>query len=276
MSTKTIKRLPSPTFRWLKVNNVELPVIESDKKYIDFKVKAGKKELLILDINKEDYPNSTEINVEFVLEDKSEATVIELIRIGNNSDLVSDFKGIQKKDSVLNIIQLVFSGKEVFINVENDLKEDGAMVNIDSAYSLSKSSNLDINYVINHYGKKTECNITTKGVLYKGASKVYRGTIDFKHGCKGAKGNETEDVLLMDEDVINKTIPVILCAEEDVEGNHGATIGKINENLIFYFQNRGISENDAYAMLAKAGMESVIKLIEDEEIKDFCYKELGQ
>lgn len=275
MSTKTINRLPSPTFRWLKVNNAELPVIESEKKLIDFKVSSGEKEVLVLDINKENYPKSTELNIEFELADNSEATIIELIRIGNDNDLVSEFKGIQNKNSTLNIIQLVFSGKEVFINVENDLKEDGAIVNIDSAYSLSGSSSLDINYVINHYGKKTECDITTKGVLYKGATKVYRGTIDFKHGCKGAKGNETEDVLLMDEDVVNKTVPVILCAEEDVEGNHGATIGKVNENLIFYFLNRGISEADAYSMLAKAGMESVIKLIEDVELKDICYKELG-
>ena len=40
--------------------------------------------------------------------------------------------------------------------------------------------------------------------------------------AKGAKGDELEDVLLLDDGVQNQTIPLILCAEEDVEGNHGA------------------------------------------------------
>ena len=49
---------------------------------------------------------------------------------------------------------------------------------------------------------------------------VFRGTIDFKFGAAGAEGEEKEDVLLLGDDVINQTIPLILCAEEDVQGNH--------------------------------------------------------
>lgn len=61
-----------------------------------------------------------------------------------------------------------------------------------------------------------------------------RGTIDFVHGCVGAKGDEKEDVLLVGDNMVNQTIPLILCAEEDVEGNHGASIGKLDENMLFY------------------------------------------
>ena len=41
-------------------------------------------------------------------------------------------------------------------------------------------------------------------------------------------------MLLLSNDVVNQTIPLILCAEEDVEGNHGATIGKLDDELLFY------------------------------------------
>ena len=51
------------------------------------------------------------------------------------------------------------------------------------------------------------------GVLRDHAFKLYRGTIDFKWGAKGAVGNEKEDVLLLSNDVVNQTIPLILCAE---------------------------------------------------------------
>ena len=45
---------------------------------------------------------------------------------------------------------------------------------------------------------------------------------------------------------MNQTIPLILCEEEDVEGNHGATIGKLDEELLFYLESRGIPEAEVY------------------------------
>ena len=67
-----------------------------------------------------------------------------------------------------------------------------------------------------HEGKKSVSEIRTDGVLHENARKLFRGTIDFKKGAAGAVGNEKEDVLLLDDDVVNQTIPLILCAEEDV------------------------------------------------------------
>ena len=49
--------------------------------------------------------------------------------------------------------------------------------------------------------------------------------------------------------VVNQTIPLILCEEEDVEGNHGATIGKLDEELLFYLESRGMSEEAVYEMV---------------------------
>lgn len=95
-----------------------------------------------------------------------------------------------------------------------------------------------------------------------------RGTIDFVKGCAGSKGNEKEDVLLLDDDVKNQTIPVILCAEEDVEGNHGATIGQLDEELLFYLRSRELSEEYIYEMLAKAGIDAVCSKIPDMQIRE--------
>lgn len=47
-------------------------------------------------------------------------------------------------------------------------------------------------------------------------------------------------MLLVVDNMVNQTIPLILCAEEDVEGNHGASIGKPDENMLFYAATRGI------------------------------------
>lgn len=49
--------------------------------------------------------------------------------------------------------------------------------------------------------------------------------------------------------MVNQTIPLILCAEEDVKGSHGASIGQLDEETLFYMQARGISEEQAYALM---------------------------
>lgn len=65
------------------------------------------------------------------------------------------------------------------------------------------------------------------------------------HGCKGATGTERETVLLANKGVDNKTVPVILCDEDDVAGNHGATIGHVRDEQLFYLACRGLDQNAA-------------------------------
>ena len=105
------------------------------------------------------------------------------------------------------------------------------------------------------------------GVLSEKATKIFRGTIDFRKGCAGSVGNEKEEVLLLDDTIVNQTIPLILCDEEDVEGNHGASIGKIDEELLFYLESRGIGEEEVYEMMAKAKINAICNKISEEETK---------
>ncbi|MCD7760294.1 MAG: SufD family Fe-S cluster assembly protein, partial [Clostridiales bacterium] len=60
------------------------------------------------------------------------------------------------------------------------------------------------------------------------------------------------------------TVPLILCAEEDVEGNHGATIGQLDEDLLFYLMSRGMSAGAVEDMVARARIEAVCQQIGDE------------
>ena len=63
-------------------------------------------------------------------------------------------------------------------------------------------------------------------------------------------------------------MPVILCDEEDVEGEHGATIGKLSGEMLFYMQTRGISEGTAKTLLSRAKIQAAADLIPDENVKN--------
>ena len=135
---------------------------------------------------------------------------------------------------------------------------------------------LDVNLIANHIGAHTTSQIRADGTLKDSGEKTFRGTIDFKRGAKGAAGSEQENVLLLGEHVVNKTIPLILCAEEDVEGSHGATIGELDEDTLFYFAARGIGAETAEDIMAKGKMEVLYRQIRDEETETLVEKQLAE
>ena len=136
------------------------------------------------------------------------------------------------------------------------------------AYLCQNDQILDMNHIVYHYGKKSECNMQVDGTLKDNAQKAYRGTIDLKKGCCGAKGHEMEETLLLSPKTVNKSLPVILCDEEDVEGEHGATIGRLSSDILFYMQSRGISEKEAEVLLSRAKIQAAVDLIPDEQVKE--------
>ena len=71
----------------------------------------------------------------------------------------------------------------------------------------------------------------------------------------------------MDETVRNQTVPVILCGEEDVVGNHGATIGRLDEELVYYLSSRGLTREQVYDLMARARLDAVIEKLPDEKTR---------
>ena len=80
---------------------------------------------------------------------------------------------------------------------------------------------------------------------------------------------------MLGEDVVNKTVPLILCAEENVVGNHGATIGELDEDTLFYFESRGIDKQTAENILARAAIERLARLLGDSESEEYIMNRLN-
>ena len=76
--------------------------------------------------------------------------------------------------------------------------------------------------------------------------------------------------------VVNKTVPLILCAEENVVGNHGATIGELGEDTLFYFESRGICAAEAEKIMARAAIERLARTIGDETAQSAILTELEE
>lgn len=83
-------------------------------------------------------------------------------------------------------------------------------------------------------------------------------------------------MLLLGDDVVNKTIPLILCTEEDVKGSHGASIGELEQGMLFYFEARGISKSEAEKIVAKARLEKLCQETADEKAAEYMHRKIEE
>ncbi len=199
-----------------------------------------------------------------VLGKKAKLKLVHIQTLSRQSDFYNDIGCIAGEGASFELVQVILNGHNTYYGCRSELIGNKSRMDADIAYMVSGDGNLDMNYIANHLGRKTESTMNVNGVLSDKGRKIFRGTIDFKNGAKGAVGNEKEDVLLLNEGVSNQTIPLILCAEEDVVGNHGATIGRLDEELLFYLESRGIDLEAIYRMMARARVDAVAGRIGDE------------
>ncbi len=214
------------------------------------------------------------VQTKIYAEENAVLHLVQVQRLGKKFRLMDDLGVDCQKNAEINTIQLVLGGKDTYLGNYTALKGAQSRLESDIGYLVGGDGRLDMNLVALHTGKKTNSRMDVDGVLSENGTKIFRGTIDFRKGCAGSVGNEKEDVLLLDDTIVNQTIPLILCEEEDVEGNHGASIGKIDEELLFYLESRGISEEDVYAMMAKARIHAICNKITDERTRNQVEKYL--
>ena len=148
------------------------------------------------------------------------------------------------------------------------LSGDESRADLDVLYLGHGSRNIDISTRVEHRGIKSISKTCVKGVLMDESKKILRDTLDFISGSRGSKGSEEESVLMLSPKVKNISVPILLCGEDDVEGEHAASSGKPDDKILFYLMSRGFSKIEAMKILAEAAFSSVIENIPDEELKD--------
>ena len=202
---------------------------------------------------------------------------VRLVQIQNSAQdslLRLETSGECAENGQVELIQILPGRGNVYSDSHFDLNGDGAGLNAGIGYLGQKDQTIDMNLAVDHQGQKTTSEINAAGALKDDAKKIFRGTIDFKRGSAGSVGNEQETVLMLGDGVVNKTAPLILCAEENVVGNHGATIGELDEDTLFYFESRGISAEEAENIMARAAIERLARAIGDEAAQAAILAEL--
>ena len=183
------------------------------------------------------------------------------------------------QDAAVDVKQYALGGSTIGLGLTANLVGARARLDLNNRYHATHEETFDINHLVRMRGTSTRAQLTESGVLNEAAKKTLRATIDLVRGAKDAQGNEIETVMILGDDVVNKTMPVILCDEDDVAGNHGATIGSVSPEQLDYLAARGLSRQAAEQLFVRALFEDAI-INAPEEIShrvavERCEAELG-
>ncbi len=164
------------------------------------------------------------------------------------------------------VTELQLGASKVYSGSRYELEGRSSSFDGRLAYLVDKDHSLDVNYEARQSGRDTQSSMMVNGVVSDKGAKTWRGTIDFVKGAVDAKGDEQEDVLLLSPGVVNKSLPVILCGEEAVDGRHGSSIGRLGADVLFYMQSRGIDSLSAKKIMVKSKISSVSHYVHDASV----------
>ncbi len=152
-----------------------------------------------------------------------------------------------------------FGSKVSMLYPMSILKGEGARCEFTGVTFASTGQVLDTGSKVVHAAPNTTSNVVSKSISKSGGHAIYRGLLKINPGAYGCKSTVTCESLMLDNASRSDTIPVIDIQNDDVDLGHEASIGRISDEAIFYLMSRGISEEEAKAMIVRGFVEPISK-----------------
>ena len=133
--------------------------------------------------------------------------------------------------------------------IDVDLVGDGAEVEIVGLVLGKDADDKAMEVFITHSAPRTKSKVNVRAVLRNKSTFAFRGNVKIEKGAKGADAYLRSDVLLFDEAKMGDDTPALEILERDVKAGHAATVGKVDEQMLFYLMSRGLARKQAEKLL---------------------------
>ena len=141
------------------------------------------------------------------------------------------------------------------------LNGEGAKTEYTGISFAGKWQNLDTGFKVVHNAKNTSSVVNSKSISKNGGVATYRAQVKINENAKNSKCSVSCESLMLDDISRSDTIPVNDVRTDEVEFSHEAKIGKISDKAIFYLMSRGLSEEDAKAMIVRGFADPISKAL---------------
>ena len=149
------------------------------------------------------------------------------------------------------------------------LEGEGAECTMNGLYVASGNSHIDNHTSVDHTGSFTPSRQLYKGVLTDNARAVFNGKIIARRGTHQVDAHQTNNNLLLSDRAMVDTKPQLEIFADDLKCSHGATVGQLDEEAIFYLASRGIGPAQSRRILTYGFAEAVLALAPDTRIREY-------
>jgi Fe-S cluster assembly protein SufD len=173
-----------------------------------------------------------------------------------------------QRDSELDWVLGGFGSKRGKVWIENDLVGPGATSRVTGAYFADGEQHLDYDTFQEHAAPNTESDFAFKGALREKATAVWRGMIRVEEDAQKTNAYQENRNLLLSNEAHADSIPGLEIMANDVRCTHGATLGRIDREELFYLMARGLSRAEAERLIVRGFFQDVLDRIELEPVRE--------
>jgi len=204
----------------------------------------------------------------------SEVGYVAIQKWGRGAWHFGDQRARVEKDATLKLFSVTLGGKFSKNRIEASLVGPGATAELKAIYFASGEQFFDFHTLQDHQVGNTTSDLLFKGALQDTARTVYAGLIKIeKHAARSDAYQANRNLVLSDKAKAT-SIPMLEIDNNDVRCTHGATVGPVDPNHLFYLESRGIPESTAKRMLIQGFFGQVLDRIPFEEARTLVETEL--
>lgn len=206
---------------------------------------------------------------EIVVEENAQVSIYKIQNEDSHSSCVKTTHVRQLGVSKVNSVTITLNGGVIRNNLNFILEAPGCESNMYGLYCVKGNTHVDNHTIVDNQQPHSLSNELYKGIIDENATGVFNGKIFVRQDAQKTNAYQSnKNVLLSDTATVN-TKPQLEIFADDVKCSHGCTIGRLDDEALFYLQARGIGEKAAKALLLHAFAVEILDKIELEPIRQY-------
>jgi len=180
----------------------------------------------------------------------------------------TNIAGNLERNASINWISGCFGGKLNRLGIDTNFNGQGSTCSNLGVFLGRGKEHIDFTTNMYHNAENTTNNVLVDGILKDESSSVYRGLIKIEKQAQKTNSYLANHILKLGEKTLANSIPSLKIDANDVKASHGATVGQIDEEHLFYLMARGLSRAEAEKLIVEGFFEPIIQKIPLEELRE--------
>ena len=206
--------------------------------------------------------------VELLVEQAAKVEYVSVQNLSRETWHFASHRARVGRDAELDWVAAGFGTKRGKVRIENDLAGEGATSRVTGAYFADGEQHLDFDTFQEHIAPNTTSDFAFKGALRDEATVVWRGMIKVEKNAQRTNAYQENRNLLLSEKAHADSIPGLEIEANDVRCTHGATVGQVDRDQLFYLMARGLSRGEAERLIVRGFFTDLLDRIEFAPVRE--------